>query len=210
MRGMSKSEVNSLSETDTASGKSEAASALASLGAEIVDLLYTQTFAPGDEGRTEREVCEAFAEVLLRHWELCCIIVFLRDENGRLSERALKIHEHAHEATARRVSALFAAEVERDGREKQAWTKEDAAGFTSSPEHMVTEETRRALSKTELGAGVAVPIHARGNLVGALVVLTTSPEPLRAAHKGLPRSSSPSATRAAPLPCASSANISNI
>lgn len=46
---------------------------LTALGAEVVDILYTQVFAPG-EYATEEAVCAAFSEILLRHWNLCCLI----------------------------------------------------------------------------------------------------------------------------------------
>ncbi|MBA3768820.1 MAG: HAMP domain-containing histidine kinase, partial [Acidobacteria bacterium] len=44
---------------------------------------------------------------------------------------------------------------------------------------------RRALEKVGLSAGVAMPIHARGNVVGALIAVTVYPERLRAALNGI-------------------------
>ena len=62
--------------------RAAASDELSALGAEVVDIFYTQLFAP-DEYATETSVCEAFSEILLRHWNLCCLITFLRDEDGR-------------------------------------------------------------------------------------------------------------------------------
>jgi signal transduction histidine kinase len=47
------------------------------------------------------------------------------------------------------------------------------------------DEFRRALEKAGLAAGVAMPIHARGSVVGALIAVTVYPERLRAALNGI-------------------------
>ena len=151
-----------------------------SLSAEIVDLFYTQTLSP-DSISTPSEVCEAFSSMILRHWDLCCIVTYLRDEDGHLRESAIHAHEHFDEAKARAVGDQFAAEVERRGCELQTWLDENG-----SEERGAGEETlRRVLEETGLRAGVAVPIHARGMLVGALVAFSVFPERLRAALNGL-------------------------
>jgi signal transduction histidine kinase len=151
-----------------------------SLSAEIVNLFHTQIFSP-DTISTPADVCSAFSNIILSHWDLCCIIVYLRDESGRLSEIAIHTHEHFDEGKARKVSAQFAAAVEREGHELQAWLDEsDAAGNGKA-----TSNLHRTLEDMGLRAGVAVPIHARGTLVGALIAITVFPERLRAALNGI-------------------------
>jgi signal transduction histidine kinase len=151
-----------------------------SLSAEIVDLFYTQTLSP-DIINTPSGVCEAFSSMILRHWDLCCIVIYLRDEDGHLRESAIHTHEHFDEAKARAVGEKFAAVVERKGDELQAWPDENGDEARSESEM----DLRRTLEETGLHAGVAVPIHARGILVGALVAITVFPERLRAALNGL-------------------------
>src|SRR5918992_1566222 len=60
---------------------------------EVVSLLNEQAFAPG-RACSEREVCESFSEILLRHWNLCCVKVYLREEGGGLALRAAFSHPH--------------------------------------------------------------------------------------------------------------------
>jgi signal transduction histidine kinase len=151
-----------------------------SLSAEIVDLFYTQTLSP-DIINTPAEVCEAFSSMILRHWDLCCIVIYLCDDDGHLRESAVHTHEHFDEAKARAVGEQFAAVVEQKGGELQAWL--DGNGAEQSDEN--ERKLRRTLEETGLHAGVAVPIHARRRLVGALVAVTVFPERLRAALDGL-------------------------
>ena len=151
---------------------------LHSLSEEIVDLFYTQTLSP-DTIRTPAEVCAAFSDIILRHWDLCCIVIFLRDEEGRLRESAVHTHEHFDEMTARRISEQLVAAGERKGGELQVWVDEENGA------EAVDEELRRSLAGAGLRAGVVVPIHARKILVGALVAVTVFPERLRAALNGL-------------------------
>jgi signal transduction histidine kinase len=151
-----------------------------SLSAEIVDLFYTQTLSP-DTISTPSEVCEAFSDMILRHWDLCCIVIYLRDEDGHLRESAIHSHEHFDEVKARAVGEKFAVVVEQKGDELQAWLDENGDEPASESER----DLRRTLEETGLHAGVAVPIHARGRLVGALVAITVFPERLRAALDGL-------------------------
>jgi len=151
-----------------------------SLSAEIVDLFYTQTLSP-DIISTPSEVCEAFSSMILRHWDLCCIVIYLRDEDGHLSESAIHSHENFDEAKARAVGDQFAAAVERKGGEIQAWLGENEVQATGESDRLLG----RKLEEAGLLAGVAVPIHARGILVGALVAITAFPERLRAALNGL-------------------------
>ncbi|MBA2733888.1 MAG: hypothetical protein H0U54_13530, partial [Acidobacteria bacterium] len=131
-----------------------------SLSAEIVDLFYTQTLSP-DTISTPAEVCEAFSSMILRHWDLCCIVIYLRDEDGHLRESAIHSHEHFDEAKARAVGEQFASAVERKGSEIQAWLDENNDEEVGDAEKLL----RGKLEETGLHAGVAVPIHARGILV---------------------------------------------
>ncbi|HEX8144428.1 MAG TPA: HAMP domain-containing sensor histidine kinase [Pyrinomonadaceae bacterium] len=153
-------------------------SELQALSAEVVDLFYAQTFSPTVS--TPSDVCAAFSEMLLRHWDLCCIIIYLRDETGRLVQSAIHTHEHFDHERAQEVGALLASTVESAGRELQVWLDErDPATLEGQTQY------RRALERAGLYAGVAMPIHARGTLVGALIAVTVYPERLRAALNGI-------------------------
>jgi signal transduction histidine kinase len=165
-----------LSVADEPTGTEAPRSEMHALSAEIVELFYAQTFSPTIS--TPSDVCAAFAEMLLRHWDLCCIIIYLRDEQGRLVQSAQHTHEHFDEEHARRVGDMLAHTVEHAGRELQVWLDERGAG-AEEPEY------RQALRQAGLYAGVAVPIHARGTLVGALIAVTVYPERLRAALDGI-------------------------
>jgi signal transduction histidine kinase len=151
-----------------------------SLSAEIVDLFYTQILSP-DTISTPEEVCGAFSSMILRHWSLCCIAIYLRDDDGRLRESSIHIHDHFDETKARSVSEQFASAVERNGDEQQAWLDENGAEDHGDGQRLL----RRALEDAGLYAGVAVPIRGRMKLVGALVAVTVFPERLRAALNGL-------------------------
>ncbi|HEY6188463.1 MAG TPA: HAMP domain-containing sensor histidine kinase [Pyrinomonadaceae bacterium] len=151
-------------------------SELQALSAEVVDLFYAQTFSPTMS--TPSDVCAAFSEMLLRHWDLCCIIIYLRDETGRLVQSAIHTHEHFDQQRAQEVGAELAARVESTGRELEVWLDEDGAALAETG-------YRRALEKAGLRAAVAMPIHARGTLVGALIALTAYSERLRAALNGI-------------------------
>lgn len=153
---------------------------LVALGAEVVDLLYTQFSAPG-EYATEAAVCEAFSEILLRHWDLCCLVTFLRDDkDGQLRERAMHAHPHLSEADGRRAGELMAGVVERGGREWQIWldaTAADGGGDSAA--------TCALLAGMGIKAGIALPMYAGGALIGSIVAVSADPECLRAAIKGL-------------------------
>jgi signal transduction histidine kinase len=151
-----------------------------SLSGEIVELFYTQILSP-DTISTPEEVCAAFSSMILRQWNLCCIAIYLCDEDGHLREGAIHMHEHFDEVKARAVSEQFAAAVEQSGRELHTWLDETGAEDANGD----LRNLRRALEETGLHAGVAVPIHGRGKLVGALVAVTFFPERLRAALNGL-------------------------
>jgi signal transduction histidine kinase len=169
--------------TDEATEKTALAERLKelySLSAEIVDLFYTQTLSP-DIITTPGDVCAAFSDMILRHWDLCCIVIYLRDEDGHLRQSAIHTHEHFDEAKARAVGSRFAAAVERKGAELQMWLDENGDEEESESDLQL----RGALKEAGLYAGVAVPIHARKMIVGALVAITVFPERLRAALNGL-------------------------
>ena len=151
-------------------------SELAALSAEIVDLFCTQAFSPG-ELNTEAAVCEAFTNILLRHWELSCIATFLQDD-GHLRESAIYTHNQIDGGKARRAARLLAGRVEDGGDEQQIWLDE------ADGREEVTE-IRQAFVAADLRAGIAVPIHARGQLVGAHVAIAAFPDRLRAALRGV-------------------------
>ena len=152
---------------------------LISLNEDIVELFYTQTYSP-ESICTPADVCLAFSKILLCHWNLCCIVIYLRDEDGRLRESAMHSDEHFDQESARMAGAQLIAALEQEGRELQVWA--DDGGPV--PDVSLTE-LRRTLAPTDLRACVAIPIHARGTLVGTLVAITAHPERLRAALHGL-------------------------
>ncbi len=154
---------------------------LQTLSAEVIDLFYTQAFSPEDF-KTEREVCQAFAQILLRHWELCCIITYLRSDEEHLLNCAVYFDDRLPERKAVKAGALLAMAAERAGRETQVWL--DASDEANSNGNE-TAQLRRALEETGARAGIAVPIHAHKALVGVLVVLSARPENLREALKGI-------------------------
>src|SRR5687768_14910747 len=158
---------------DTTQGEQDA------LSAELVSVLYEQAFAPGD-GHSESEICESFSNILLRHWDLCCIATYLRGGDGRLRQSAGYNHPHVDEEKARRIGELLVAEVESTGGECHFWPD----GPDGRPGG---EELRAAFAQTSLRAGVAVPILAHGALAGVVVVVSTDPARLRNALGGIRR-----------------------
>ncbi|HEX8706658.1 MAG TPA: histidine kinase dimerization/phospho-acceptor domain-containing protein [Pyrinomonadaceae bacterium] len=152
---------------------------LNSLGEEIVELFYTQTFSPGSIS-TPADVCDAFSSIILRHWDLCCIAIYLLGPEGHLVESAVHTSESYEQASGREVSARLAASLETEGGELQAWLDESDAGTSRT-----NSQLRRMLEEAGLRAGVAVPIHVRGKLVGALIAVTVYPERLREALSGI-------------------------
>jgi signal transduction histidine kinase len=145
---------------------------LQALSAEIVGLLNEQALSAG-EPRTEREVCEAFSEIVQRHWGLCCVAVFLRDEDGRLRLCANFNHEHVDGERARRAAQALAAEVERTGEEVRLREGSQPA------------ETAGLFGGAGLAEGAGVPIRFGGELVGALTAAARDGERLSAALGGM-------------------------
>jgi signal transduction histidine kinase len=152
---------------------------LISLNEDIVELFYTQTYSP-DAICTPADVCAAFSKILLRHWNLCCIVIYLRDEDGRLRESAMQKDEELDEASARAIGEQLIASVEREGREHQIWPNENGGAPEAN-----SAAFNAAHDAAQLRASVAIPIHARGKLVGTLVAITSHAERLRAALHGL-------------------------
>jgi signal transduction histidine kinase len=150
---------------------------LTALGAEVVDIFYAQAFAPG-EYATEAQVCAAFSEILLSHWNLCCLITYLRGEDGRLHESAIHTHPHMDETQGRRVGRQLAGVVEESGREYGVWLDEAEPGA-------VSDAARALFAETGIKAGIALPITARGSIIGTIVAISSHPERLRAADRGL-------------------------
>jgi signal transduction histidine kinase len=167
----------SLDKSSCEEGAAPVSDELTALGAEVVDIFYTQVFAPG-EYATEASVCAAFSEILLRHWNLCCLITYLRGEDGRLHESAIHTHPHMDEANGRRVGQWLAGVVEESGREFRLWLDEEGAGAPSV-------EVRALFEETGIKAGIALPITSRGSVIGAIVAVSSHPERLRAADRGL-------------------------
>ena len=151
---------------------------LTALSGEVVDIFYAQIFAPG-EYATEAAVCAAFSEILLRHWNLCCLITYLRGEDGRLRESAIHTHPHMDETAGRRIGQWLAGVVEESGREYRVWLDE---GTTDAA---TPDELRAILKETDIRAGIALPIMARGSLIGTIVAISSHPERVRAADRGL-------------------------
>ncbi|MBD0373372.1 MAG: HAMP domain-containing histidine kinase [Pyrinomonadaceae bacterium] len=145
---------------------------------EIVDLYYDQLFSENGIN-TPKAVCKAFSDILARRWNLSSMIIYLRDEGNHLNEIAVCADEHLSEAEASHVGAQLAAALEHEGQELHVWLDEEESGGPNGA------ETRRALSEAGMRAAVAVPIHAHGSLVGAVVVVTPFPERLRVALSGL-------------------------
>lgn len=143
---------------------------------EVVSLLNEQAFAQG-RACTEQEVCESFSEILLRHWNLCCVTTFLREEGGGLVARADFTHPHLDAETARAVGQALAEEVARTGEEFVFGLDEngDEGGADAGA----------LFKRAGLEAGVAVPISASGALAGVLVVAARDANRLRAALGGV-------------------------
>jgi len=155
----------------------EATGELQALTAEIVGLLNEQAFSAG-AAHTEREVCESFSNILLRHWNLCSVATFLRGDDGRLQPCTHFNHEHVADDCARRISEALAEEVERAGREFSVGTEGETEGGAS-------REMRAEFERAGLKAGVAVPIRANEETVGALVVASRDDERLRSSLAGV-------------------------
>jgi signal transduction histidine kinase len=156
------------------------------LSSEVVSLLNEQAFATG-EARTDREVCESFSKILLRHWNLCCVAAFLRDDEGGLVSCTSFTHEHLDDGAARRISEAMADDVLRSGEEVRvgAWEETGDAADKPVTEGDAAHGLRALFERSGLKAGVAVPICASGALAGVLVVASKDAASLREAVGGV-------------------------
>ena len=148
---------------------------LHALSAEIVGLLNEQAFATG-EPRTEREVCESFADILLRRWSLCCVAIFLRDEEGRMRLCASYGHGHVDDSAARQMYEELAAEVERAGGE---FRLDEGTGESGSL------RLRESYARAGMKAAAGVPINVGGALSGVVVVASEDAGRLDGALSGV-------------------------
>ncbi|HKG13788.1 MAG TPA: GAF domain-containing sensor histidine kinase [Pyrinomonadaceae bacterium] len=146
---------------------------LHALSAEIVGLLNEQAFSTG-EPRTEREVCESFADILLRRWNLCCVAIFLRNDEGRLTLCASYGRGRAEESAALKMYESLASEVERTGGEFRLDT---AAG---EPDAL-----REAYARAGMAGAAGVPIEVGGSLSGVIVVASEDAGRLGGALSGV-------------------------
>jgi signal transduction histidine kinase len=140
------------------------------LSSEVVSLLSEQAFSSG-EARTEREVCESFSDILLRHWNLCCVTTFLRNDDGGLVSCTSFAHDHLDGEAVRRIGEAMAGEVLRSGDEFRVGACGETDAGTGQPdgEGDALPELRALFGRVGFEAGVAVPICASGALAGVIV-----------------------------------------
>lgn len=183
---MGNSENNQATPTASSSGNGDFTAPfneLHSLGIDIIRFFHTQTFAPGVY-TTNEEVCQAFSKILLRHWNLCVISVFMRDAAERsLRQCHLHISENLDQQKAHTAAALLTAMVEQAGEERQVWLDEQKA--LSGPDELMPK-LHRVFKEVGLDAGIGVPIYAGGIApFGILVVMTALPAQLNQAVDGI-------------------------
>ncbi|MFL6332239.1 MAG: sensor histidine kinase [Pyrinomonadaceae bacterium] len=145
---------------------------------EVVSLLNEQAFAQG-RACTEQEVCESFAEILLRHCNLCCVKVYMLEEGGRLAMCGAFSHTHVGAEAARAVGQAMAEEVSRTGQELLLGLGENGDGGVDAI------GAKALLERAGLEAGVAVPISASGALAGVLVAASRDAAGVRVALGGV-------------------------
>jgi signal transduction histidine kinase len=145
---------------------------------EVVSLLNEQAFAQG-HAYTEREVCESFSEILLRHWNLCCVKIFIRGDDGALTLRAAFTHPHVEGEAAHAIGHALAEEVSRTGGEFAVGLGENGDEGGAPP------EAKTLLARAGLEAAAAVPISASGSLAGVMVAAARDAARLRSALGGV-------------------------
>ncbi len=145
---------------------------------EVVSLLNEQAFAQG-QATTEREVCESFSQILLRHWNLCCVKIYLREEGGALAARAAFTHPHVDGEAARAVGDGLAEEVARTGVESVVGPGENGG------EGGAASGAKALLARAGFEAAAAVPVSASGAVAGVLVVAARDAARLRSALGGV-------------------------
>jgi signal transduction histidine kinase len=155
-------------------------SEIRSLSAEIVELFYTQTFSPSAIS-TPPDVCTAFSSMLRRHWELCCIVTYLCDDDGHLREMAIHMDLNVDEEKARAMSRAFSSAVEERKHELQVWL--DVENEETRDEE--SARLRHVLQEAGARACIAIPIYAQSKLIGVLVAATAKPDHLREALNGI-------------------------
>lgn len=153
---------------------------LESLSREIVDFFHRQTFTSSTIHKSE-DVCRAFSDMLLRHWNLGVINIYMRTGEGRpLREHDVRIAPALDVDRAHVASALLSGAVEQSGQEIQIWPDEQ------NEDGQVTPQIWQAFAEAGLVAGIGVPIYARGETpYGVLVAATTEAEDLRRAINGI-------------------------
>ncbi|MER3427820.1 MAG: hypothetical protein C4334_06925 [Pyrinomonas sp.] len=171
----------------------EAGTELQALSRAIVDLLYAQACA-SEDADTEADTYRAFFEMLQRRWHLCFITIYLRDQHGRLCESVTYCDAHAARDGVRQLGEQLTRAVEEQKREVQAWRK-SRPDAVKRPHHTDRGSPAGAelaggkfdllLERSALSAAVAVPIHAHGELIGALVAGAEAEEHLDQALCGI-------------------------
>jgi len=149
---------------------------------EVVQILNEQAFAQGVVC-SEQEVCESFSKILLRQWDLCCVSVFLRGEDGGLFPCTTFTHEHLDQGAVRDIGGAMAAEVLRSNEELCLGLGPDAQ--RQGDEGDAAARLRAQLAGAGLEAGAAVPIRASGALAGVLLVASKEAGRLREAVGGV-------------------------
>src|SRR5215212_3347966 len=146
---------------------------LHALSAEIVGLLNEQAFSTG-EPRTEQDVCESFADILLRRWSLCCVAIFLHNDEGRLTLCASYGPGHVDEAAALKMYESLAVEVERTGEE-----------FRLDTDAGESDALRESYSRAGMAGAAGVPIEVGGSVSGVIVVASEDAGRLGGALSGV-------------------------
>jgi signal transduction histidine kinase len=149
-----------------------------SLSSKVVDFFQEQFFS-SREKRTEKEVCEDFSALLLKHWDLCSVITYIRGEDERFHEGAVFFANHLDRSKTRYACSLLAKRVEDAECEEQIWL--DAESQKNS-----SDDLTNAFKDASLHAGIGVPLYVpNGPLVGVLIVVTSFPDRLREALAGI-------------------------
>ena len=145
---------------------------------EVVSLLNEQAFAQGS-ACTEHEVCESFTKILLRHWNLCCVKIYLREEGGGLALRAAFTHPHVGGEAAHAVGQAMSEEAARANGEFVVGLGEGCG------EGEASAAAEALLAQAGFEAAAAVPISASGSVEGALVAAAGDAAHLREALAGV-------------------------
>ncbi|HVG38737.1 MAG TPA: HAMP domain-containing sensor histidine kinase [Pyrinomonadaceae bacterium] len=147
-----------------------------SLSREIVKFFHEQTFVPNNV-TSVADVCRAFSDILLRHWELDAIVIYLRADAGEpMREYDVRIAPGMPADKAHAVCAMLAKIVEQRKSELRVWPDENDAA----------SELKNAFVEAGLTCGIGVPIYGRDDLlVGIVVTTSAATEELRRALRGI-------------------------